>query len=263
MVEQTILAQKQNEDGIKLNQETSVEDLVKLKDKLQKELVGDGEGLIPQEDFDEIINNYFKQVDAINDAFNKLEIAEQLNDKINQGSEEGLKDIVNKIKDFNSNELAYLVLHLDEAALSNDLQDWIDKHSNIISLQKTRGSESSFREILSNYDADKGITDVQKQTIYSSEEMSSYMPGEGAFNAMDAADQLNAITFAWIENTKAVLANKDAAIADLEAQRDNIEKTISDIKMLIDYEYFNESGLNIDDIDLYIEYMIHFIGHIF
>ena len=35
---------------------------------------------------------------------------------------------------------------------------------------------------------------------------------------------------------------------------DNIEKTIADVKMLINYEYFKESGLNIEDIDLYMEY---------
>ena len=35
---------------------------------------------------------------------------------------------------------------------------------------------------------------------------------------------------------------------------DNIEKTIKDINMLIDYEYFKLSGLKIEDIDLYIEY---------
>ena len=35
---------------------------------------------------------------------------------------------------------------------------------------------------------------------------------------------------------------------------DNIEKTIKDIDMLIDYEYFKLSGLKVEDIDLYIEY---------
>ena len=34
----------------------------------------------------------------------------------------------------------------------------------------------------------------------------------------------------------------------------NLEKTISDINSLIDYEYFIKSGLNVDDIDLYVEY---------
>ena len=35
---------------------------------------------------------------------------------------------------------------------------------------------------------------------------------------------------------------------------DNIGKTIADINMLIDYEYFKESKLDTDDIDLYMEY---------
>ena len=35
---------------------------------------------------------------------------------------------------------------------------------------------------------------------------------------------------------------------------DNIEKTMKDIKMLIDYEYFMASKLSLSDIDLYIEY---------
>ena len=34
----------------------------------------------------------------------------------------------------------------------------------------------------------------------------------------------------------------------------NLEKTIADIRALIDYEYFKISGINIDDIDLYLEY---------
>ena len=35
---------------------------------------------------------------------------------------------------------------------------------------------------------------------------------------------------------------------------DNIEKTISDINLFINYEYFKETGLNTSDIDLYMEY---------
>ena len=36
--------------------------------------------------------------------------------------------------------------------------------------------------------------------------------------------------------------------------KDNIQNTINNIELLINYEYFVESGLNIDDIDLYLEY---------
>ena len=35
---------------------------------------------------------------------------------------------------------------------------------------------------------------------------------------------------------------------------DNVEKTIGDIDLLINFEYFKDSGLNTNDIDLYMEY---------
>ena len=35
---------------------------------------------------------------------------------------------------------------------------------------------------------------------------------------------------------------------------DNLEKTIADIKSLIDYENIISSGINVDDVALYLEY---------
>ena len=37
-------------------------------------------------------------------------------------------------------------------------------------------------------------------------------------------------------------------------EKDNLDKTLNDINSLIDYEYFKVSGLNVDDINLYMEY---------
>mgnify|MGYP006916022975 CR=1 FL=1 len=37
-------------------------------------------------------------------------------------------------------------------------------------------------------------------------------------------------------------------------QKDNMDKTLNDINSLIDYEYFLISGINLDDVDLYMEY---------
>lgn len=216
MIEQAILSN----DKLKLNEQTTASELLNLKEELKNSLG------IPEEEFEEGFKNYLKNIDSIEDAYTKLEIAEQINDKMNEGAEEGLADVLEQIQDFNNAELAYLEAHLDTAILDQDLEEWKEKNKDVLDALSQQETASSFKNILSNYDEKKGITPEQQSAIYSNEEMSSYMPSEDAFKEMDEGDKISAITQAWIESTKAAVEYKEEAVKALKEQQKEIKNQL-------------------------------------
>lgn len=207
MVEQAVLLQKRNADGIQLNLDTTVSDLAILKENLRESL----KDSIPEKELEDAIDTYLSKVSSIEDAYSKLQIAEQINEKFNEGSKEGLNEVVKQIEKFNNDQLAFLEVHLNTALLSKDLDEWVTKNQKVLEALGLLGTSTGFKEVLTNYDTKTGFTGEQTSAMFGSEQMQNYLPSQSAFDAMDEGDRVSAVTRAWIESTKAALEYKEAA----------------------------------------------------
>ena len=220
MVEEAVLLQKQNKDGIQLNLDTTVSDLATLKENLRESL----KDSIPEKELEDTIDTYLSKVSSIEDAYSRLQIAEEINKKFNEGSEEGLKDVVEQVEKFNNDQLAFLEIHLDTALLSKDLNEWVTNNQSVLDALGLLGTSTGFKDVLANYDTKTGFTGEQTSVMFGNEQMQDYLPSQSAFDAMDEGDRISAITQAWIESTKAALEYKQAAHDTLVEEQEALKE---------------------------------------
>ena len=220
MVEEAVLLQKQNKDGIQLNLDTTVSDLATLKENLRESL----KDSIPEKELEDTIDIYLSKISSIEDAYSRLQIAEEINKKFNEGSEEGLKDVVEQIEKFNNDQLAFLEIHLDTALLSKDLNEWVTNNQSVLDALGLLGTSTGFKDVLANYDTKTGFTGEQTSAMFGNEQMQGYLPSQSAFDAMDEGDRIGAITQAWIESTKAALEYKQAAHDTLVEEQEALKE---------------------------------------
>ena len=220
MVEEAVLLQKQNKDGIQLNLDTTVSDLATLKENLRESL----KDSIPEKELEDTIDTYLSKISSIEDAYSRLQIAEEINKKFNEGSEEGLKDVVEQIEKFNNDQLAFLEIHLDTALLSKDLNEWVTNNQSVLDALGLLGTSTGFKDILANYDTKTGFTGEQTSAMFGNEQMQGYLPSQSAFDAMDEGDRISTITQAWIESTKAAFEYKQAAHDTLVEEQEALKE---------------------------------------
>lgn len=197
------------------------EEIEKIKESLS-------ESGLDESEIDKYINTYLNGVDEVKNARVNLakEVAEQ--------TETELAVALKTLDYFNESQMAYLQIHLDTGLLDEDLTTWVKENSPILGFVAAQNSASNFEGLISGYSYNKKKDDInstnfsqaQSDSIYEDRTMSSFMSVEqDAFNTMDAGQQVNELTKAWIENTKYVEENKETILSSLKEEQDQLKET--------------------------------------
>ena len=198
-----------------ITESTTAEELVHIIDQVKEDL-GDS-----VDDVDKYIKNYLSGIEGVSDAVNKWELAQKISDQTGEGIEESLK----LIKDFNTEQLAYLDLHLNTALLSDDLQKWMEQNQDYINFAGAQGSRSIFAGALSSFNTETGVSKESAKSFYEGSSAQFMGVSQESFNLMDSSQQLNELTKAYIENTKYVVENRDTILESLESQKESYRAT--------------------------------------
>ena len=180
-----------------------------------------------------------ENLDSLNideDVQLKIQLMFEIADKTEKQLEE---DEINLISNLNTQQLVYLEAHLDTALLSEDLKDWIEDNNEILSFMGSKGNQQAYSNLLSNYNEKEGFDSSSIDSIYTANTEIGGL-NQDQFNSLDNAEQLNTMTIAYINQTKAIVEQKDAILEKLNAERNAIEITEEDKKKQEQYD----RGLN-------------------
>lgn len=232
-----------------LNSSTSIKDL-KASIESVRQTLGDS-----VYDLDKYIDTYLSGIEDISSVYQKYKLAE----KIAEATETGVEDALTIIENYNDAQVAFLTLHLDLATLDGEFDAWMEEHQGIISQLGAQGSKFALESAMGTLASGGSLTQDVISDLFGNELAAGFIGIEqSSFNALDASEQLQVLTNAWIENTHSVVENKDALVESLRQEQkeytdatDAYTQNLKDIQTVIDEtkEQGNEFDYTVEQIE--------------
>lgn len=206
-----------------LNKDTSVEELQEYI-KTAKDALSE-DSIMAEEDIDKYVDKYLSGIDEISLAYEKINLSGKIGKQIGKQSDEDLKEILNKIDNLNEAGLAVLDLHLNTLTAKEDLQQWIDENQVLLEASSEKQSSVSMGGVLKDYNEKEGFSQKTISTIFENENNAQHIKmSQEEFGAAEQSEQLNALTNAWIEATKAAVEYREDAIQSLQGEIGELEE---------------------------------------
>ena len=182
---------------------------------------------VPENKLDEYIKNVIEDINELEGSSLKIDLAE----RINKETGESIESILKTLDTFNDSDLALIDLHLETALLDGDLQSWVEKNSPVLLQAQLASTNDKIGIALENYDEKKGFKEEDLTSLFSQPNVTTAI-GMSAndFNSLDYGDQLQALTNAWIENTREIVKNKDTLKETLAEQVNDANTAINEYK---------------------------------
>ena len=192
----------------------------------------------------EIYKEIQEQMNLLNidqDTQLKIQLMFEFTDNIDKGLPEKEKEKLTKefedfIQNLSTEELAFVEVHLNTNGLTEDLKKWVEENSDILSFIKKKGQQQNYYDILTKYDSSKGFSTEDIDSMYKEEGSSINGLSQSSFESLDKANQLTEVTLAYINQTKAIEADKEAILKKLQAERDSLEITEEEEKVAKNYD---------------------------
>ena len=203
----------QNSENLKGNTQEIYQTILNIKGELKN--------IVPNDKIDDLIKNSLSGIEDIENEIAKINLAEAISDKTG----EDVKEIIDSINDLDPSQLGYLAVHLDQATLTGDLEEWINSKKPILEYEEKIGASSALGTALENYDDKKGFKEEDLAKVMSSSQATSYMGiTTEQFNAEDEANQLGILTNAWIKSTKDIIEHRNDLEETLRNEQEQLRE---------------------------------------